>query len=114
MTGPEMELSFTVDLDQEKGIAPRPGRSNLHRVTIRRTKKLDLGLIDAYLQGKMSFDNSVLEGISKRATHNSVIQLTRARFPRPSPAAMAQQPVHKYQAFLLHAWRASSHPRKWN
>jgi eukaryotic translation initiation factor 2C len=65
MTGPETELNFTVDLDQEKGITPRPGRSNVHRVTIRRTKKLDLGLIDAYLKGKISFDNSVLEGISK-------------------------------------------------
>ena len=62
--------SFIVDLDAEKGVTPRPSkdgkpRENKHRVAIRFTKKLQLATVRAYLEGKMDFDNGVLEGISK-------------------------------------------------
>ena len=59
-----------VDLDAEKGQAPRVGRDgkaieNKHRVAIKFAKKVQLATTRAYLEGKMDFDNGVLEGISK-------------------------------------------------
>ena len=54
-----------VDLDAEQGRTPRPGRENKHRVTIRKTTAVPLGSIEAYLKGKISFDNSVLIAISE-------------------------------------------------
>lgn len=58
-------MTFTVDLDQEKGIAPRAGRSNAFRVQVRQTKELNLHAIEAYLAGTLEFDNTVLESVSK-------------------------------------------------
>ena len=63
--------SFVVDLDAERGLTPRPRtdggppKENKHRVVIRFAKKLQLATVRAYLEGKMDFDNGVLEGISK-------------------------------------------------
>ena len=59
------DLNFSVDLDAEKGIPPREGRSNSHRVSIRKTTVVNLAAVQAYLDGKMTFDNSVLQAISK-------------------------------------------------
>lgn len=55
----------TIDLDQEKGIPPRAGntRSNSHKVQIRPAATVNLAAIEAYLQGKISMDNSVLQAI---------------------------------------------------
>ena len=55
-------------------MTPRPPkdggkpRENKHRVAIRFTKKLQLATVQAYLDGKMDFDNGVLEGISKTSS----------------------------------------------
>ena len=56
---------FTIDLDQEKGIVPRASstRSNSHKVQIRPATIVNLAAIQAYLAGKMSMDNSVLQAI---------------------------------------------------
>ena len=60
------EIRLVVDLDSERGITPKEGRTpNIHHVVIRNSKPLDLSVIDHYLGGKMSFDNTVLEAISK-------------------------------------------------
>ena len=59
------EINVQIDLDAEKGQPAREGRSNRHRVVIRKTNIVNLAAVKAYLDGKMSFDNSVLEGISK-------------------------------------------------
>ncbi|KAI9830214.1 MAG: hypothetical protein M1826_005016 [Phylliscum demangeonii] len=59
-----VEQHLTVDLDAEANIKPRAGRDNKHRITIRQTKKVPLGSIDAYLKGTITFDNSVLEAIN--------------------------------------------------
>ena len=65
------ERTFIVDLDVEKGRTPRPpregqtSRDNKHRVAIKPAKKIQLATVRAYLEGATSFNNGVLEGISK-------------------------------------------------
>lgn len=60
------DLRIVVDLDQERNIAPREGRTpNQHRVVIRKTSVVNLAALEAYLEGKMSFGTPVLEAISK-------------------------------------------------
>lgn len=54
-----------VDLDQDKNIPPREGRSNAHKIMLRRSGYVNLSALQAYLDGTMTFDNSVLEAISK-------------------------------------------------
>jgi hypothetical protein len=57
--------TLTVDLDAEAGVAPREGRDNKHRVQIRKTTDVPLAAVRAYLDGTMSFDTAVLQGISE-------------------------------------------------
>lgn len=59
-------MRVLVDLDVEKGMTARPDHPNVHKVVIRMTNAVNLAAVKAYLEGKMSFDNSVLEAISKR------------------------------------------------
>ena len=59
------ENQFTVDLDAEKGQTSRKAGENEHRVVIKFAKKIQLETVRAYLDGKIDFDNGVLEGISK-------------------------------------------------
>ena len=56
---------FTIDLDEEQGVVVRPGRLNSHKVQIRPSTKINLAAIQAYLNGKMTMDNSVLQAIGK-------------------------------------------------
>ncbi len=68
-TSQKPENSFIVDRDAEKGQAPREGgRDNKHRVVIKFAKKVQLATVRAYLEGKIDFDNGVLEGISKASS----------------------------------------------
>ncbi|KAI9798585.1 MAG: hypothetical protein M1833_004722 [Piccolia ochrophora] len=57
-------LQLTVDLDAEAGRPPRAAGDNKHRFVMKKTSSINLAVIDAYLQGKMSFDNSVLQAIN--------------------------------------------------
>jgi hypothetical protein len=59
------EMSFKVDLDNERGRPARPSAPNIHHVSIRKTGAVNLAALEAYLKGTMSFDNSILEAISK-------------------------------------------------
>lgn len=59
------ELRITVDLDEEQGRPASAPRDNTHRIVIRQTARVPLAAIDAYLSGKITFDNSVLEAISE-------------------------------------------------
>lgn len=60
------ELRFTVDLDKERNIVVKEGRTpNTHRVSIRKTSAVNLAAITGYLEGKMQFGNTVLEAISE-------------------------------------------------
>lgn len=59
------EFRFEIDLDRERGLEPRENRPpNVHRVTIRKAKPINLEAVSGYLDGTTSFDNSVLEAIS--------------------------------------------------
>lgn len=63
-------VDFKVDMDAVKGRQPPPPDEqkrpdNNHIVKIRCTKKVRLEAVRAYLDGRASFDTSVLEGISK-------------------------------------------------
>ncbi|KAI9847274.1 MAG: hypothetical protein M1837_002860 [Sclerophora amabilis] len=58
------QITTSIDLDADEGITPRPGRENKHRVVIRKTNRIAMSSISAFLSGKMSFDNSVLEAIN--------------------------------------------------
>ena len=60
----EREMRIVVDLDAEQGRQPRPGKENKHRIMIRRTHKIRFDVMDQYLQGKTSFDTSILEAIN--------------------------------------------------
>jgi hypothetical protein len=67
---PRGELRIIIDLDAERGIAPkvrRDGtvRENKHRVQIKQTKEINMAVIKAYLERTIQFDNSVLEAVSK-------------------------------------------------
>ena len=59
---------MTVNFDEEKGVTPHPGaapRDNTTRVSLRKSKEVNLAALRAYVEGTMDFDNSVLESISK-------------------------------------------------
>ena len=64
---------FTVDLDVEQGIQARPGKSNSHKVQIRPSTKINLAAIQAYMSGKMSMDNSVLQAIGMMDTPSLIV-----------------------------------------
>ncbi|CAD6579499.1 MAG: hypothetical protein ASARMPRED_009159 [Alectoria sarmentosa] len=79
---------FIVDLDAEKGQTPRGDRENKHRVAIKFAKKVQLATVRAYVEGKMDFDNGVLEGINfldhllRESPSKSLINLRRSYFAR--------------------------------
>ena len=57
------EMRFTVDLDAEQGRTNNK-KSNIFMITIRPAGTVRLGSLQAYLNGKASFDNSILECMS--------------------------------------------------
>lgn len=60
----DRELRVTVDLDQEAGKTPRPGKEDKHRVVIRQTNRVRFDVLEAYLQKKTDFDIPILEAIN--------------------------------------------------
>ena len=60
-------LRITVDLDQEQGQTPRPGRENKHNVRVVKAKndRIYLSIVRDYLDGKCDMNNDVLEAISR-------------------------------------------------
>jgi eukaryotic translation initiation factor 2C len=64
----EREVSVMVDLDAEQGRPP--GRtSNTFRVVIRKTKVLNISLIQAYFNGQIQMGTEILEAISEQLFH---------------------------------------------
>jgi eukaryotic translation initiation factor 2C len=57
-------ININVDLDAEDG-RPSGRKSNEFRLVVRCVKKVNLTAVDAWLNGRMSFDISVLEALSK-------------------------------------------------
>ncbi|KAA6409085.1 MAG: eukaryotic translation initiation factor 2c [Lasallia pustulata] len=84
----KQELRVEVDLDVEKGMPARAEHPNHHKVVIRKTNAVNLGALSAYLYGKMSFDNSVLEAINfldhllREVPSKRLISIKRSFFAR--------------------------------
>ena len=57
-------IDRSLDLDAERGIQAREGHSNTHRVKIRRTGRINLQVLQSYLDGTYQFDTTVLEAIN--------------------------------------------------
>lgn len=67
------DIKLLIDLDKERGIPPRENRTpNQHRITIRKTNSVNLAAVTGYLDGSTSFNNTVLEAISKMSTHTTI------------------------------------------
>lgn len=62
----ERETRLIVDLDAEDKVTPRNGKENKHRIAIRQTNRVGFDVLMAYLEGKCTFDNTCLEGMSHR------------------------------------------------
>jgi eukaryotic translation initiation factor 2C len=60
----EREIRMTVDLDQDKGKAPRPGKSNVHRFAMRQTGTVRFDILRNYLARKCDWDMSTYEAIN--------------------------------------------------
>lgn len=73
MTDFKQDIIEVVDLDKERNIELKPGRTpNQHRVVIRKTSAVNLAALTAYLEGKMQFGTTVLEAISELSAHATV------------------------------------------
>jgi len=57
------ELRITVDLDAEEG-RPSRGDRNTFRLHIKRTRQIDVGIIDQFLQGRIQMSVQVAEAIN--------------------------------------------------
>ena len=82
------DLSQMVDLDAERGITPREGHANSHRVKIRKTGEINLQVLQSYLNGTYQFDNVVLEAINfldhllRETPSTHLINIKRSYFAR--------------------------------
>lgn len=83
MTEFKDEINIIVDLDRERNVEPKPGRTpNQHRAVIRHSSTVNLAALRAYVEGRMTFDKSVLECISEMNAH--VTQSANAKFCQTS------------------------------
>jgi eukaryotic translation initiation factor 2C len=59
------EVKLLIDLDAEKGRAPKAGKDNKHRIFIRQTNQVALNSLVDWMGGRLlSFDNACLEAIT--------------------------------------------------
>ncbi|KAI5239632.1 Piwi-domain-containing protein [Aureobasidium subglaciale] len=58
------ETRFNVNLDNEQGRTARPGRTDVHRVVIKKTATIDFTCLDAYLRGTADYDKKILQAIT--------------------------------------------------
>lgn len=84
-----------IDLDAERGIAPREGHLNSHRVKIRRTGMINMQILQTYLDGKCEFDTKILEAINfldhllRETPSSNLINIKRSYFARHATNARA-------------------------
>ncbi|KAI6846917.1 Piwi-domain-containing protein [Hortaea werneckii] len=61
----DRHIKLTLDMDKERGRTPKPGKtSEPLRVCVRQTNRVRMDVLDAYIDGKISFDNACLEAIN--------------------------------------------------
>ena len=58
------ELNVMVDLDAEQGRRPNTKNPNIFRLLVRPTKTVNLAVLNAWLSGKTSMSEAVLEALS--------------------------------------------------
>jgi eukaryotic translation initiation factor 2C len=58
------EMRLMVDLDEEEGRPSRPGGKNVFRLHIRKTRPVDISIIQQYLEGQVQFSIQVAEAIN--------------------------------------------------
>lgn len=93
---------FTIDMDRERGTTAKPGRLNVHKVQIRQSTTINLAAVQAYINGKISMDNSVLQGIGIPVISPIfATTLITPRLPRSSDASYALQDTDCNQAVVL-------------
>lgn len=77
-----------IDLDAERGITPRDGHTNSHRVKLRRTGIINMQILQSYLDGKCEFDTKILEAINfldhllRETPSANLINIKRSYFAR--------------------------------
>jgi eukaryotic translation initiation factor 2C len=60
------EIRILVDMDQERGRTPQPGRpANTFRFGLKHSKVINLAVLNAFLTHKHPFDDTCLESISE-------------------------------------------------
>ena len=80
------ELRFMVDLDAERGQQSRA--DNTHRVAIKRTATLQLNQLQAYLDGQIQMDETVISAITfldhllREMPSRNTINIRRSYFDR--------------------------------
>lgn len=83
------ELRFHVDLDAERGQQSRT--DNTHRVAIKRTATLQLNQLQAYLDGQIQMDETVISAITfldhllREMPGRNAINIRRSYFDRLGP-----------------------------
>ena len=83
------ELRFLVDLDAERGQTSRDG--NTIRVAIKRTARLQLNQLQAYLEGTIQMDETVIQAITfldhllREMPSRNAINIRRSYFDRQGP-----------------------------
>ena len=58
------EARVNVNLDNEPGARPRPGRTDQHRVIVKLTATINYTTLNAYLSGTASHDTSILQAMT--------------------------------------------------
>ncbi len=77
-----------IDLDAERGITPRDGHTNSHRVKIRKTGTINLQVLQSYLDGTCQFNSDILEAINfldhllRQTPSANLINIKRSYFAR--------------------------------
>ncbi|KAI7549659.1 hypothetical protein KC317_g14508, partial [Hortaea werneckii] len=82
-------IKITLDMDKERGRTPKPGKtSEPLRVCVRQTNRVRMDVLDAYIDGRISFDNACLEAINcldhvlREYPSNKYTQIKRSFFAR--------------------------------
>ena len=85
------EMRVVVDLDKEYGNVRKDKTPTEVSVVVRKAKKLGLGTLQNYLDGKCQFDESVLEAISKQVSQDPKVPRSLCdSIPGPSSSGMAE------------------------
>lgn len=97
------ELRFTVNMDEERGREPRPDKAPFIVMFImRKTTVIRLDTLRAYLEGKMGWDDHVLECMNffdhviRRGPSESMISIKRNFYDKTQPRRQLLDDTHRH------------------